>query len=448
MEYLLPLYPLVRRLETSVGPKAATLIVIGAAFSVVIVLLLLARVLFANYTTFVLKSMRRNFLRTTLACLAVMVLTFVVTLVWSFLVPLEWAMTEKAKDFKMIVTERLQVPSQMPLAYQNPLEDRVAKEDSMTWSFYGGFTDKEKKTFDNIIFFFVMDPTKLKTMMDELESLDQKYVDAMVNNRKGCIIGKDRLKKMNKRVGEQFTVTSLNYKDIDLEFDIVGTFPDNARYNQSAVMNREYLYEALEQYNTKNRPKRHPMSDKPLNLVWLRVPDSDAFAHIGNEIMSSPEFTAPFIKAETQASGISTWLEPYRDILNGVKYGLVPSLLVIMSLVMAMAISINVRERRTEMAVLKVLGFTPARVMAIVLGEALLIGTSAGLLSAALSYGLVHGVMGGIGFPIAFFPVFDIFPDAFWWGPALGCLTTLAGSIVPALSARKVKVSEVFAKIA
>src|SRR5260370_36776574 len=87
MQYFLPLYPIVRRLEELVGPKAATLIVIAGALGVVLVILLLARLLFANYTMFVLKTMRRNFLRTALACLAVMVLTFVVTLVWSFLVP-------------------------------------------------------------------------------------------------------------------------------------------------------------------------------------------------------------------------------------------------------------------------------------------------------------------------------------------------------------------------
>ena len=119
-----------------------------------------------------------------------------------------------------------------------------------------------------------------------------------------------------------------------------------------------------------------------------------------------------------------------------------------MSLVMAMAISINVRERRTEMAVLKVLGFTPSRIMAIVLGEALLIGATAGLLCAALSYGLVHGLLGGIAFPIAFFAVFDIFPDAFWWGPALGGLSALAGSVFPAWSACRVNVSDVFARVA
>ena len=341
----------------------------------------------------------------------------------------------------------------MPLAYQSPLEKEVPPPDSMTWSFYGGFTDKEKRTFENIIFFFVMEPRKLPTMMDELENLDPALVKKMEQTRNGCIIGKDRLKRMgDKKIGDHITVTSFNFKDIDLEFEIVGTFPDNARYNQSAVMNREYLYQAFEQYKKdyKKNPtgKPHPAADKPLALVWLRMPDSDTFSKVGNKIMSSPSYSDPYVKAETAASGISTWLEPYKDILNGVKWGLVPALLCVMSLVMAMAISINVRERRTEMAVLKVLGYTPARIMAIVLGEALLIGAGAGLLSAALSYGVVHGLLGGIPFQIAFFPVFDIFPDALWWGPILGAITTFAGSIIPAWSARNVKVSEVFAKIA
>ena len=53
---------------------------------------------------------------------------------------------------------------------------------------------------------------------------------------------------------------------------------------------------------------------------------------------------------------------------------LVPAILVTMALVIANAISISVRERRTEMAVLKVLGFHPTQILLLVLGEALLIG--------------------------------------------------------------------------
>jgi putative ABC transport system permease protein len=317
----------------------------------------------------------------------------------------------------------------------------------MTWSFYGGTLDPTKQTFENIIFFFVMDPRKLPTMMDQLENLDPAVVEKLAAKKDGCIIGEDRLKKMNKRVGERFKVTSFNYKGIDLDFEIVATFPRHPSYNQSAVMHRDYLYDALDKYERDNR-RRHPMAEKPLNLVWLRVPDSATFSKLGNQVMSSPRYTSPYVKVETNASGIAAFLEPYRDILWGVKWLLVPALLVIMALVMAMAISISVRERRTEMAVLKVLGFTPGRVQAVILGEALLIGVGSGLLSAALSYGIVHGLLGGIPFQIAFFPVFDIFPDALWWGALFGAVTTLAGSFLPAWSARTVKVSEVFAKVA
>src|SRR5262249_41120441 len=159
-------------------------------------------------------------------------------------------------------------------------------------------------------------------------------------------------------------------------------------------------------------------------------------------------YSAPAVKIETASSGIASFIEPYRDLLWGLKWLLVPALLITMALVIANAISISVRERRTEMAVLKVLGFGPGRILALVLGEALLIGGGSGLLSAGLSYLLVHVLMGGIKFPIAFIPMFDIYPDALWWGLVFGAATALAGSIFPAWSARTVRVSEVFAKVA
>jgi putative ABC transport system permease protein len=456
MRYLWPLERLLRHLNQTIGFKPPSSLVIGVFFAVVLLLLGITVLIFPKYSGFIYKSLRRNFLRTALASLAIMVLAFVVTLVWSILIPLDAAMTEQTKDFKAIVSERWQVPSQMPYAYASTLEEggytqpgdiRIKPEDSMTWSFYGGTTDPEHLSFENILFFFAMEPRKVPTMMDEMENIDPKMIERMEKQSDGCIIGRDRLKKLNKKVGERLKVTSLNYRGIDLEFEVIGMFPDNPRYNQSAVMNRDYLQRALDQYQQKNG-KKHPLAEKNLNLVWLRVPDSDTFSKLGNQIMGSPLYSSPAVKCETASAGISSFLEPYRDILFGVKWGLVPALLIIMSLVMAMAISINVRERRTEMAVLKVLGYSPGRILAIVLGEALVVGVLSGLVSAALSYGLVHGVMGGIPFQIAFFAVWDILPDALWWGIVFGAVTSLIGSIVPAWGARNVKVSEVFAKVA
>ena len=127
---------------------------------------------------------------------------------------------------------------------------------------------------------------------------------------------------------------------------------------------------------------------------------------------------------------------------------LAPAVLVTLSLVIANAISISVRERRMEIAVLKVLGFRPGHVLGLILGEAVLIGALSGVASAGAAYLIIDKWFGGIAFPIAFFQKFMIPVDAVWWGLAVGTLTAFAGAIGPAWSARSVKVADVFAKVA
>ena len=82
------------------------------------------------------------------------------------------------------------------------------------------------------------------------------------------------------------------------------------------------------------------------------------------------------------------------------------------------------------------------------LGEAIIVGGLSGCLSGTLTYVLVNHVMHGIPFQMMWISKFDIFIDAIWWGLVIGTVTSLAGSLMPAWSARTIKVSEVFAKVA
>jgi putative ABC transport system permease protein len=407
------------------------------------------------------KNVGRNLVRSSLTALGTMVLVFVVTLVWSVLAFLDQATSEKNQNLKAIVTERWQIPSRLPFSYASTLSRGAAQNpgdieplDSMTWQFYGGSLDAEKSTRDANLFAIGLEPKKLRTMMDDLDTLpaaDAAALDAAVAkmeaNRQGMILGKDRLAAINKRVGDRFKLKSLNYRGIDLEFEIVGMFPEG-RYNGSAAFNRDYLNAALDAWPRQHNGKAHAMAETTLNLVWLRLPDTAAFAKVDQQIEASPLYSSPAVKCETAASGVSTFLEAYRDLIWGMRWLLAPSILVTLSLVISNAISISVRERRTELAVLKVLGFRPNQILTIVLGEAVLIGTLAGLASAGVTFTVINYYFGGLKFPIAFFSAFMIPAQALWWGPAVGALTALLGSIVPAWSARTVKVSEVFAKVA
>lgn len=410
----------------------------------------------SKYLLLMLRSVRRNPLRTALTYLAVFVLVFVITIVWSILDFLDRALAEQSKDLKVIITEKWQLPSQMPFSYAEQLSReadalpegmRPAEGDVMTWQFYGGWTDPEHRTRENLVFFFAMDPGILRTMMDDLENLDPELVEKMKAKRENILIGRERLKAMNKEVGERILVTGLNYQGIDLEFEIVGVFPDG-RYNQTAVMHRDYLNAKLDEYKYKNFGIPHALAEKNLNLVWIRLPTSAAFEELAERVGAPGRFASPAVKCETAASGIATWLDAYRDLIWGMRWLLVPALLATMTLIIATAISISVRERRSEMAVLKVLGFRPWQILTLVLGEAMLVGGSSGLLSAGVTYVVTNQVMGGFKFPIAFFPSFVISDYALWRGPIQGVATALVGSLVPALMACRVKVSQVFARVA
>jgi putative ABC transport system permease protein len=247
------------------------------------------------------------------------------------------------------------------------------------------------------------------------------------------------------KVGDRVTIYSVNYREMDLEFEIVGLFPPG-RYDQSAAINVDYFLAGLDAYEQTNG-KPHPLAQKALNLVWLKVPDRATFDKLADQIMTSPYYTNPAVKVETSSSGIAAFLESYRDLLFAARWLMAPAILLTLSLVIANAISISVRERETEFAVMKVLGFRPGHILGLVLGEAVCIGLLAGLASAGGTYYLINHVFGGLSLPIAFFGVFYIPLAAIWWGAAVGVGTALAGSLLPAWTARRVRVADVFARV-
>jgi putative ABC transport system permease protein len=416
-----------------------------------------------KFLLLIFKNLFRNKVRTILTFLATMVLVFVVTMIWNVVYFLDDLTKQKTENLQAIITEKWQIPSQMPMSYARPLSDGAASKpgdirpkDFMLWQFYGGTIDPEKKTRDSMMFLVATDPQKLlerrtrdgeklPPMIDDLKDIDRHTVEKLAAKKNGALVGPKRLKTINKKVGERIKITGLDWKGIDLEFEIVGELPAG-QWEDLAVMNEDYLNDAVDSYRGPGGT-RHPLIDKRLNFVWLRVGNPEDFTKIGQQIESSPQFRDPAVKCETFGSMVASFLDAYTGFIWFIKWILVPGSMVSMILVIANAISLSVRERRKEIAVLKVLGFGPGIIMFLVLGEAILLGGGSGILTGGLTFEVFNNLMGGIRvFPGN--PPYPVPLDALWWGPVVGGGAALLGSLMPAWSARSVKVSEVFAKIA
>jgi putative ABC transport system permease protein len=415
-----------------------------------------------NFVGLMFRNITRNLLRTSLTYVAIFVLVFVISGIWTMLNFIDSITQERDNNLKAIITEKHQFPSKMPRSYEQQILDIADKlpphmrpkngtDDIMTWSFVGGSLDPNNRSLKNTIFFFAMEPRKLLTMMDGIDELSPSElkqlnwaVDEMDRNPRAVVIGQEKLELMEKQVGERIKVTCFNYPGLEFECDIIGAFPKDSRYAQSAVMSREYFYRTLDDYERKTG--RVQYSDQCLALIWVRLPTTEAFETMAAEVNKPGRF-APAIKMETASAAFATFLDPYRDLFWGMRWVLSPMIIVIITVIIAIAVSIGVRERRTEMAVLKVLGFRPRQVLLMVLCEALLVGVISGTISTTLIYGSVNWG-GGLPFKVSFFPKFMLTHHVLLWGPLIGSFAAFVGSVVPAWNTHKIRAAEVFARVA
>jgi putative ABC transport system permease protein len=218
-----------------------------------------------------------------------------------------------------------------------------------------------------------------------------------------------------------------------MEFEIVGIIPDRSQWADATFMDHAYLQRVLQEKKSDN--------DGKVDVAWLMVADQEAAQRVSVTI----ENHLRDLKCETLSKAFSRWLAPLRDFLWGIEYIVAPAIMIVMIIIIANAVGITVRERTKEMAILKVLGFSKTRILILVLSEGALIGFLAGMVGGGLTQWVVErcgGIQMAEGNP------FFVSWHAWWWGPSLGVATAILGGILPAWNACRVKVSEVFARVA
>ncbi len=422
----------------------------------------------------VFRNLQRNLLRTALTYVALFVLTFILTFLYGLLASVEGMLTEKEGAQMVIMTDRFNIPSQMPPGYPRKLKDvireKLPKEHQpddvdkhfMTWSFVVGTLDKTKLTKENSMFLFALDPESVRNEMLSEYELNRKdmgpenwaelerVIDLAQQDKKNVILGEELLQRLGKKVGDEFKLFCLNYQDLEFEYRIVGSLPSGSRLGMAGVMRFDYLESKMDEYTAKTG-QSHPLADKCVNLIWVRMPSKAAYQQLAAVVNEPGTFSAPSVKMETFSAAIGSFLEPFKDILWGLKWIVIPAIVVIMCLVIGITITIGVRERWAEMAVMKVLGFQPWQIVGMIVSEAMLIGLYGGLLSTWTVFYLPKIVswankeMGG---SFKFFDSWKSDPMILLYGPLLGMAVGLIGAALPSWNARKVKVSEVFAQVA
>lgn len=326
---------------------------------------------------------------------------------------------------RLLVRHRVSFMMSLPITYGARIRAVPGVDAAAHWTWFNGIYQDDPRNFFGS---FPVEPEAFMDMHPEYLISDADRA-AWTSTRTGAIIGRSLADRFGWKRGDRVPLTSPIWPrkgEGAWEFDIVGIYEGaKPEVDTSGLFFRyDYFDEA------------RARGEGLVGWYMVRVNDPERAAQVAEAI--DAEFSnSPYeTKSESEgafAQGIIEQVGSIGTILISILSAVFFTILLVAGNTMAQA----VRERTEEIGVLKAIGFTNSRVLALVLCESFaiaLLGGGVGLLLAWL--------ITVPGSPVPqFLPVFYLTPRALLIGAALAFGLGLGAGILPALVAMRLQVA-------
>ena len=371
-----------------------------------------AGLLFSNF--------KRHKTRTLLTVFSIIVAFVLFAYLGAIRTAFDYGVSVAGQD-RLIVRHKVSLIQLLPASYEADIEriDGVADATHATW--FGAIYQDPKNFFGQI----PVKPQEFMAMYPEY-LLPKDQMDAWLKTRTGAIVGRTTAERFGWKVGDKIPLMATYWRSKEGDrlwtFDLVGIY-DGAKKetDTSSFFFRHDFFDEMRQGG-----------QGQIGWYIIRVEDpknAEAVAKaIDAEFANSPAET----KTETEGAFVKGFAEQAGNIGAIVIFVLTVVFFTIL-LVAGNTMAQAVRERTSELGVLKAIGFTDGQVLGLVLAEALLIaivGGGIGLALGSLAVSAGDPTNGAL-------PVFILRPVYVAFGIVCILLLGLVSGILPALQAMR-----------
>jgi putative ABC transport system permease protein len=381
-----------------------------------------------------LRNLFRNKLRTFLTVLGggVAILSFVslrtVLTSWS-------AAAEYSSKDRIATRHKVSFVISMPKRYIDDIRAVPGVKQATYMNWFGAKNPKDPNQFFASL---AVEPDKVLEVMDEMVvPADQKQ--RWLEDRKGAVVGDVLAKQLGVKVGDRITLVGSIYPG-DWEFNISGIYTATRK----SVDRSTFMFH----WNYMNDSLPEARKDQ-IGWITTRIDDpgrGPAIAAAIDKVFDDKDVQTVTMSERAMNMSFLGMLSAILGALDVISL----IILLIMMMIVGNTIAMGVRERTREYGVLRALGFRPGHIRLFVIGESIVLGLIAGGVGLALSVPIVELGMGrfleeNMG---AWFPYFRI--DSKTYALAIGLSVALAAiaSIVPALRAGRLSVTDALRRVA
>ncbi len=370
---------------------------------------------------FVIKNAFRNKRRAALSVLSVAASLFLLVALQVVLNEFSNPPEDVGTALRIAVRNKVSIASPLPVRQRAIIEKIPGVEAVTPLTFFGGNYKGEDNTF---FAQFATDPDALMGVFGEaLISPDR--LDAWKKDRTGAIIGIDTAKRYNLKPGDRLPLVG-QYYPVDLDLTVTGIY-EGTSDDRNVWFHQKYLDELLGDPGT-------------VGMWWVKARSADDVPRIIDQVNAAFANTSAEVVAETerafQMGFVSMWAN-IKVLISSICSVVVFALLLVTASTMSMA----VRERMRELAVLKALGFRRHELFAFILAESF--GLSAvGLLLGAGGAWLISANIDAPTLTGGLFPMLTVTPRILGTAALVAVLLGIVSSLAPAISVARMSVVE------
>jgi putative ABC transport system permease protein len=370
---------------------------------------------------FVIKNAFRNKRRAALSVLSVAASLFLLVALQVVLNEFSNPPEDVGTALRIAVRNKVSIASPLPVRQRALIEKIPGVEAVTPLTFFGGNYKGEDNTF---FAQFATDPDALMGVFGEaLISPDR--LDAWKKDLTGAIIGIDTAKRYNLKPGDRLPLVG-QYYPVDLDLTVTGIY-EGTSDDRNVWFHQKYLDELLGDPGT-------------VGMWWVKARSADDVPRIIDQVNAAFANTSAEVVAETerafQMGFVSMWAN-IKVLISSICSVVVFALLLVTASTMSMA----VRERMRELAVLKALGFRRHELFAFILAESF--GLSAvGLLLGAGGAWLISANIDAPTLTGGLFPMLTVTPRILGTAALVAVLLGIVSSLAPAISVARMSVVE------
>jgi len=387
-----------------------------------------------RFLPFILRHLRRSWLRSGSTMMAIGLCIFLFCTLQTFVQAVTWNL-RSANASRLVTRHAVSLVFSLPQAYGARIAAVPGVRTVARVNWFGG--TRRPGDFTDFFPNFAVDPEAYLEMYPEYRIPDDQK-RAFLQDRRGCVIGRRTADTFGWTIGDTFQLQSFipPYR-AERPFDFVVRAiyeTDEARYPGTLETVMLFHYQYLDEMtNRRAGVGTYAVAiDDPARAGEIAAAIDALFANSDAETrtMTEAAFRASFVSL---AGNLAL-------LLNGIALAVAFTILLVTANTMSMAF----RERRTEIAVLKTLGYPGVLVLGLVLGESAILGACGGLGGIALGALMIRRLpdLPFIGDAVRGFPDLGLSMTIACAGLGVALLIGLAAGLVPALLAYRARITD------